>query len=128
MYHYDDDWGESHENGCEDQWDTEEDGWAVNDMDTHESYPTEADYVGVPYDVTGQESSQDQDDYLDEDDQDNYEWHEVGGLPPTMDIYMSESRISDQEQEASEKDAEILDTENIKPGSKSICHATLRPS
>ena len=37
---------------------------------------------------------------------------------------MSESRISDQEQEASEKDAEILDTENIKPGSKSICHAS----
>ena len=39
---------------------------------------------------------------------------------------MSESRISDQEQEASEKDAEILDTENIKPGSKSICHATVQ--
>jgi hypothetical protein len=42
-------------------------------MDTHESYPTEAEYEGESYEATGQESSQDQDDYLDEDDQDNYE-------------------------------------------------------
>ena len=39
---------------------------------------------------------------------------------------MSESRIADQEPVASENDAEILDTENIKPGSKSICHATVQ--
>ena len=73
MYHYDDDWGEQHENGYQDQWDTEEGGEQTYDMDTYESYPTEAEYEGEPYEVTGQESSQDQDDYLDEDDQDNYE-------------------------------------------------------
>jgi hypothetical protein len=73
MYHCDDDWGEQHENEYQDQWDTEEGGEQTYDMDTHESYPTEAEYEGESYEATGQESSQDQDDYLDEDDQDNYE-------------------------------------------------------
>ncbi len=36
-----------------------------------------------------------------------------------MDIYLSESRINADEEE-------ILDTENIKPGSKSICHASVQ--
>ena len=67
-----------------------------------------------------------------------------------MDIYMSESRIMDQEleisrnqeqeisrnqergissnqeQEISETQGEILEAENIKPGSKSICHANVQ--
>ncbi len=36
-----------------------------------------------------------------------------------MDIYLSESRITADEEE-------ILDTENIKPGGKSICHASVQ--
>jgi hypothetical protein len=36
-----------------------------------------------------------------------------------MDIYMSESRITAEEEE-------ILSTESIKPGSKSICHARVQ--
>ncbi len=39
---------------------------------------------------------------------------------------MSESRIIDQEPEKLETEGEILDTENIKPGSKSICHASVQ--
>ena len=36
-----------------------------------------------------------------------------------MDIYMSEVRITSEE-------LDILDTENIKPGNKSICHARVK--
>jgi len=36
-----------------------------------------------------------------------------------MDIYMSELRITSEEKE-------VLDTENIKPGNKSICHASVK--
>ncbi len=59
-----------------------------------------------------------------------------------MDIYMSESRImsqeqeisrnqeieisSNQEQELSENQGEILEAENIMPGRKSICHASVQ--
>ena len=38
---------------------------------------------------------------------------------PTMDIYISESRINVGEED-------ILDTESIKPGGKSICHASVQ--
>ena len=67
---------------------------------------------------------QEQDEDLDEDDQDNYEWHEVDGQPPTMDIYMSELRIMEEEQE-------ILETESIKPVATlaGYCvHSTLVPA
>ena len=37
----------------------------------------------------------------------------------TMDIYMSELRITSEEKD-------VLDTENIKPGSKLICHASVK--
>ncbi len=43
-----------------------------------------------------------------------------------MDIYMSELRIMDQEREISETQGEILEAENIMPGSKSICHASVQ--
>ena len=36
-----------------------------------------------------------------------------------MNIYLSESRITEEEEE-------ILNTESIKPGSKSICHARVQ--
>ncbi len=39
---------------------------------------------------------------------------------------MSELRIMDEEQETSETEREILETESIKPGSKSICHASVQ--
>ncbi len=47
-------------------------------------------------------------------------------MPPTMDIYMSESRIIAEEQETLETEGEILEAENIKPGIKSICHASVQ--
>ena len=59
------------------------------------------DYEEEHYETNYQEESQEHDDDLDEDDQDNYEWHEDNGRSPTMDIYMSESRIMDQELEIS---------------------------
>jgi hypothetical protein len=37
-----------------------------------------------------------------------------------MDLYLSESRLNEDEEK------EILDVENIKPGSKSICHASVQ--
>jgi hypothetical protein len=37
----------------------------------------------------------------------------------SMDIYMSELRITSEEKD-------VLDTENIKPGNKSICHASVK--
>ncbi len=43
-----------------------------------------------------------------------------------MDIYMSELRIMDEELEEQEIEREILETEGIKPGSKSICHASVQ--
>ena len=36
-----------------------------------------------------------------------------------MDLYLSEARLNENEEE-------ILDVENIKPGSKSICHASVQ--
>ncbi len=48
-------------------------------------------------------------------------------MPPTMDIYMSELRITAKEQETLETEEGILlEAENIKPGSKSICHASVQ--
>jgi hypothetical protein len=89
MYHYDDeDWGENYENWYDKQWDTGEE-YAQQD-DAYEAYPTEQDYEQ-------EQDDQEQEDDLDEDDQDNYELHEVNGQPPTMDIYMSELRISETE-------------------------------
>ncbi len=39
---------------------------------------------------------------------------------------MSELRITAEEQETLETEEEILEAENIKPGSKSICHASVQ--
>ncbi len=39
---------------------------------------------------------------------------------------MPELRIMDEELETSESEREILETESIKPGSKSICHASVQ--
>jgi len=47
-------------------------------------------------------------------------------MSPTMDMYMSELRIMDEELEDLRTEREILDTESIKPGSKSICHASVQ--
>ena len=73
MYHYDDDdWGEQHENEYDNQWDTEEEYYEQAE-DANEAYHTEQDYVQEHYESNEQEEGQDQDEYLDEDDQDNYE-------------------------------------------------------
>ncbi len=115
IYHYDDDdWGEQYENEY------------VQTEDAHESYHTEQDYEQEHYENNDQEEGQDQDEDPDEDDQDNYEWHEDKGMPPTMDIYMSELRIMDEEPETLGAEREILETENIKPGGKFICHASVQ--
>ena len=43
-----------------------------------------------------------------------------------MDMYMSELRIMDEELEDPGTERVILETESIKPGSKSICHASVQ--
>jgi hypothetical protein len=45
--------------------------------------------------------------------------NEEGGDLPPMDIYMAELRITADEEET-------LETESIRPGSKSICHASVQ--
>ena len=50
----------------------------------------------------------------------------MDGTSPTMDMYMSELRIMDEELEDPGTEREILETESIKPGSKSICHASVQ--
>ena len=68
MYHYDDDdWGDQHENGYDNPWDTEEEYEQIG-----ESYSAEM-YEEEHYEYHDQEESQYQDEDLDEDDQDNYE-------------------------------------------------------
>jgi len=63
MYHYDDDdWGDQHENGYDNPWDTEEEYEQIGESYSAETYDEEEHY-----------ENHDQDEDFDEDDQDNYE-------------------------------------------------------
>ncbi len=119
MYHYGDDCGEQDEHEAEDQWEEQDDGY--QEEYAYEAYPTEAEEQDPEYDREDQEDDheQNQGETLEEDDQDTYEWRSGMEQFPPMDIYLSESTINSDEEE-------ILDMENIKPGGKSICHASVQ--